>query len=301
MKLQFSKEVEAARRDGTPLVALETSFLAQSLPYPQNLEAVRRCEAAIRQNGAVPAAMAMIEGTPWCGLEWAQLEQIARGKGLHKIDARDLAISAAQKVTGGTTVSATCHMSAAAGITVFSTGGLGGVHRGLAEDLDISQDLPAISRAPVAVVCAGAKSVLDLPKTLEMLETLGVPVIGVGTNEMPGFYSRESGLTLEHSVRDANEAGAVLRARREFGQGGMIFAVPPPEEFAIAHGEIEEHVEAALADARKENIGGKRVTAYLLAELVRRTAGRSLKAHVALLENNAAFAAQLAKAYASPR
>ncbi|MBM4779177.1 MAG: pseudouridine-5'-phosphate glycosidase [Archangiaceae bacterium] len=296
MKLVFSVEVQRAKKKNAPLVALETSVLAQGLPYPRNVEAARRCEAAVREAGATPAAMAVIDGVLHVGLDDAQTELLATGKNLLKLGSRDLAIAVAQKRTGGTTVSATCEMAARAGISVFATGGLGGVHRGVAEDLDISQDLPAIARWPVAVVCAGAKSVLDLPKTLELLETLGVPVIGVGTNELPGFYSRETGLMLEHSVPNARAAAEIVKARQALEQGGLIFAVPPPEKTALARKEIEKHLKAALALGKQKGISGKAATPFLLGEMVRRTKGRTLEANLALLENNARFAGQLAAA-----
>ena len=296
MKLVWSKEAAKANRQGRPLVALETSVLAQGLPHPHNLEAARRCEAAIREAGATPAAMAVIDGRLHVGLDAEGTERLATGAGLLKIGSRDLAVAIATKATGGTTVSATCELAAHAGISVFATGGLGGVHRGVAHDLDISQDLPALARWPVAVVCAGAKSVLDLPKTLELLETLGVPVIGVATNELPGFYSRETGLPLEHSVPNAKVAAAVVDARLSLGQGGLIFAVPPPEATALPRAEIERHLEAALKLARVRRVSGKAVTPFLLGEMVRRTKGRTLAANLALLENNARFAAQVAVA-----
>ncbi len=302
LKLHESAEVAAAKAAGVPLVALETSVLAQGLPYPRNLEAAERCEAAIRKEGAVPAPMAVIDGALWCGLDSAQTKRLAHGTGLWKIGSRDLAVAVAKGATGGTTVSATCEMAALAGISVFATGGLGGVHRGVAEELDVSQDLPALAKWPVAVVCAGAKSVLDLPKTLEVLETLGVPVLGVGTKQLPGFYSRETGLTLEHSVDDAFEAAKVVRARQALGQGGLVFALPPPEATALPRAEIEQHLLAALAAAKSQNIAGKAVTPFLLGEMVRRTNGRTLEANLALLEHNASFAAKLARAIMpSPR
>jgi pseudouridine-5'-phosphate glycosidase len=294
MKLLFSAEVAAARRTLKPMVALETSVVAQGLPHPRNLEAARACEAAVRDAQAVPVTMAVIDGVPCAGLVDEQLQRLAKSKGLMKLGSRDLAIAVARRATGGTTVSATCEMAAAAGVSVFATGGLGGVHRG--DDLDISQDLPALARWPVAVVCAGAKSVLDLPRTMELLETLGVPVIGVGTDELPGFYSRETGIALEHTVDDAAGAAAIIRARRELGQGGVVFALPPPKATALKRAEVEKHLAAALKVAKAKKIEGKAVTPFLLGELAARTKGRSLKANLALLENNARFAAQLAVA-----
>ncbi len=294
MKLLFSAEVAAARRTLKPMVALETSVVAQGLPVPKNLEAARACEAAVRDEHAVPVTMAVIDGVPCAGLVDEQLQRLAKGKGLMKLGSRDLAIAVARRATGGTTVSATCEMAAAAGVSVFATGGLGGVHRG--DDFDISQDLPALARWPVAVVCAGAKSVLDLPRTMELLETLGVPVIGVGTDELPGFYSRHTGLALEHTVDDAAGAAAIIRARRELGQGGVVFALPPPKATALKRAEVEKHLAAALKAAKAKKIEGKAVTPFLLGELAARTRGQSLKANLALLENNARFAAKLAVA-----
>lgn len=298
MKLVRSPEVRRAERQGRALVALETSVIAQGLPFPRNVEAAQRCEAAIRNAGATPAAMAVIDGVVHVGLDDRLTERLAKGTDLLKLGSRDLAIAVAQRRSGGTTVSATCELAARAGIRVFATGGLGGVHRGVATDLDISQDVPAIARWPVAVVCAGAKSVLDLPKTMELLETLAVPVIGVGTRELPGFYSRETGIALEHQVADAESAAAIVEARFELKQGGLVFAVPPPEATALPRAIIERHLRAALALARRRGVRGKAVTPFLLGEMVRRTAGRTLIANLALLENNARFAAKLAVALA---
>ena len=280
-----------------PLVALESSVIAQGLPSPHNLKCALQCEAAIREEGAVPATIAVIEGELWIGLVEQQLHLLAGVSGLRKIGSRDLAMAVADRASGGTTVSATCELAAAAGIRVFATGGLGGVHRGASETFDVSQDLPAIARFPVAVVCAGAKSVLDLAKTLELLETLGVPVIGVATDELPGFYTRETGLQLEHQVPNAAHAGRLCRARfEELGQGGVVFAVPPPQMTALGFAAVERHLKAALAVAKRKKIGGKAVTPFLLKELATRTKGKSLAANLALLENNARFAAQVARA-----
>jgi pseudouridine-5'-phosphate glycosidase len=278
------------------MVALETSVVAQGLPYPKNLEAARRCDAAVRAGGAVPVAMAVIDGQPCAGLDEEQLGRLAQGSKLMKLGSRDLAVAVARGATGGTTVSATCEMAAAAGISVFATGGLGGVHRGVEQHLDISQDLPALARWPVGVVCAGAKSVLDLPRTMELLETLGVPVIGVGTNELPGFYTRETGVPLEHRVENATEAAEILRARRNLAQGGVVFALPPPKATALKRTEVEKHLKGALALAKKKGVSGKAVTPFLLGEMVKRTKGKTLTANLALLENNARFAADVAVA-----
>jgi pseudouridine-5'-phosphate glycosidase len=204
--------------------------------------------------------------------------------------------------SGGTTVSATCELAAAAGIRVFATGGLGGVHRGFTEHLDVSQDLGALARFPVAVVCAGAKSVLDLAATLELLEALAVPVVGVGTNELPGFYTRTTGLALEHRVEWATDAARLAYVRFEqLGQGGLVFALPPPDETALKGAVVERHLKAALEAATLARVTGKAITPFLLSELSRRTRGASLAANLALLENNARFAGLLAVEYAKLR
>lgn len=228
------------------------------------------------------------------------MRRLAEGKErLLKVASRDFAVAMATRATGGTTVSATCEMAAAAGIRVFSTGGIGGVHRGASEHFDISQDIAALARFPVAVVCAGAKSVLDLPKTMELLETAGVPVIGVGTDELPSFYSRGSGIPLEHRADDVDTAARIARARFEsLKQGGVLYTVPPPEETSLPRNEVELHIAATLADADRQGIRGKAVTPFLLSEMAKRTGGKTLKANLALLTNNARFAGQLAVAYA---
>ncbi|OJT21679.1 pseudouridine-5-phosphate glycosidase [Archangium sp. Cb G35] len=299
MELHYSEEVRRAKEQGVPLVALETSVVAQGLPYPDNLGAARACEEAVRRAGAVPAPIAVVDGQVFIGLEEPQMRRLAEGKErLLKLASRDLPVAIAQGATGGTTVSATCELAAAAGIRVFSTGGIGGVHRGVAEHMDISQDLWALGRFPVAVVCAGAKSVLDLPKTLEALETAAVPVIGVGTDELPSFYSSSSGLKLEHRVDDATAGARILRARFDtLGQGGILFTVPPPEETSLPRADVELHIASAMAEADRQGIRGKAVTPFLLSEMARRTSGKTLRANLALLTNNARFAGQLAVAY----
>jgi pseudouridine-5'-phosphate glycosidase len=295
MKLHFSRELEGALARGGPIVALESSVIAQGLPFPQNWESIQACEAAIRKSGSIPAMVAVIDGEIWIGLSSQQALRLARkDEPLQKIASRDLAVALASKATGGTTVSATCEVAAAAGIRVFATGGIGGVHQDIANQLDLSQDLWALSRFPVAVVCAGAKSVLDLAKTLEAL------VIGVGTLEFPAFYSLESGLRLEHSVADPGSAARLLRMRVDLGQGGIVFCIPPPAELALPRQEIEAITTSALALAQARQIRGKQLTPFLLAEIGDRTGGRSLKVNLGLLSRNAEFAGRLAAAYAQP-
>jgi pseudouridylate synthase len=300
--MRFSPEVKEALSQGRPVVALETSVIAQGLPHPANLEAASACDRSVREAGAVPAAIGVIDGEIWIGLGFSQLQQLAEHPHRTKVGSRDLAPISAKHGTGGTTVSATCEVAAAAGIRVFATGGIGGVHRACAEHWDVSQDLWTISRCPVAVVCAGAKSVLDLPRTLEALEALGVPVIGVGTDDFPSFYSRGSGLRLDHRVDGAELAAKVMRARFDDGrQGGILFALPLPESAALECDEIEAHVQAAVLVAARSGIRGKELTPFLLSEVARRTNGRSLAANLALLAHNAGFAAELAAADARLR
>lgn len=296
MTLRLSEEVAEALGRRGPVVALESSVVAQGMPYPENLALARACEEAVRRSGATPASVAVLDGELWVGAPAEGIRALAEGKGTPwKVGARDLALAVARKASGGTTVSATCELAARAGVRVFATGGIGGVHRGVAEHLDVSQDLGAIARCPVAVVCAGAKSVLDLPKTAELLETLGIPLVGVGTDELPSFFSARSGIKLEHSVADAREAAEILQARLDaLGQGGLVFAVPPPPESALPSAHVEQAISSALAEADAKGIQGKAVTPFLLRRLAETTQGRSLKANVDLIVNNARFAGQLA-------
>jgi len=295
----LSAEVRDAIASGRPVVALETSVVAQGLPRPHNLEAALACEQAVRDAGAVPAATAVVDGVLRVGLARSDLERLATETGLLKLGSRDLCVAVAQKRTGGTTVSATCELAAAAGIRLFATGGIGGVHRGVERDWDISQDLQALARFPVAVVCAGAKSILDLPKTLEHLEALGVPVVGVGTGEFPAFFSARSGLPLEHRVEGADGAAAVVHARlSRLGQGGMILAQPPPPDSALPRDLVEAEIHRALKEATQQGVTGKEVTPFLLGRVAALTGGRSLAVNLALLVNNARLAGEVAVALA---
>ena len=297
MRPELSGEVREALADGRPVVALETSVVAQGLPRPHNLEAALACEQAVRDAGAVPAATAVVDGVLRVGLARGELERLAGEEGLWKLGARDLCVAVAQRRTGGTTVSATCELAAAAGIRLFATGGIGGVHRGVERDWDISQDLQALARFPVAVVCAGAKSILDLPKTLEHLEALGVPVVGVGTGDFPAFFSATSGLLLEHRVEDAAGAAAVVHARLSvLRQGGMLLAQPPPADAALPRDVVEAEILRALAEAGAQGVTGKRLTPFLLGRVAALTGGRSLGVNLALLRNNARLAAEVAVA-----
>jgi len=297
VKPLVSAEVRDALASGRPVVALETSVVAQGLPRPHNLQAARACEQAVRDAGAVPAATAVVDGVLRVGLERAELERLASEAGLLKLGSRDLCVAAAQQRTGGTTVSATCELAASVGVRLFATGGIGGVHRGVEREWDISQDLQALARFPVAVVCAGAKSILDLPKTLEHLEALGVPVVGVRTGEFPAFFSASSGLALEHRVEDPGAAAAVVHARlSQLGQGGMVLAQPPPAEVALPREQVEEEIRRALSEAVAQGISGKAVTPFLLGRVAALTGGRSVGVNLALLVSNARLAAEVAVA-----
>ncbi len=300
--IRVAPEVKEALGQAQPVVALETSVVAQGLPHPINLEAARSCERIVRQGGAVPATIGIVDGEICVGLTADELRRVAEDPERAKIGARDLAPVLARRGTGGTTVSATCEVAVSAGIRVVATGGIGGVHRSASGQWDVSQDLWAISKCRVALVCAGAKSVLDVPKTLELLEALSVPVIGVGTNELPSFYSRGSGLHLDHRVDDVELAARMMLARLDhLGQGGLVFAVPVPEPDALPSADIEAQIEAAVALAERSGIQGQELTPFLLTEIARRTDGRSLAANLALLINNAGFAARLAVADARLR
>jgi pseudouridylate synthase len=284
------EEVAAALRDSKPVVALESTVISHGLPRPHNLETARGMEAAIRAGGAVPATIAVLGGKLVVGVSAGELAFLAESK--------DVASVVASGRAGATTVATTAWIAARTGIRVFATGGIGGVHRGVEETLDISADLTELARTPVAVVCAGAKAILDLPRTLEMLETLGVPVVGYGTNELPAFYSRESGLTLQCRVDSAGEAARLMATQWGLGMtAGIVFANPAPVGSALPWRELEELIGEALMSAATEKISGKRVTPYLLEALSKGSGGRTLGANVALLLNNARVAAEIAVAY----
>ena len=296
MKLTFGPGVREAIAARQPVVALESTVIAHGLPRPTNLETARLLEADIRGAGAVPATIAIADGAPIVGADDALLERLAREPGVRKVSTRDLAPLLARGRSGGlgaTTVATTVEIAAAAGIAVFATGGIGGVHRGAERTLDISADLGALARHPVCVVCAGVKLILDLPKTLEVLETLGVPVIGFGTDELPAFYARSSGLRLAYRVDDATAAALIVRAQLERG-AGVLVAVPIPAPDELDRGEMEHEVDAALAAAQRAGVIGAALTPFLLSRMSDTTSGRTLAANVALLRNNARVAAAIA-------
>ncbi len=278
-------------------VALESTIIAHGLPWPDNLDIGRALEAEVRAAGAEPATIAVIAGEPVVGLDDAQLAHIARrGRDVPKAGAADLAVAMARGTDAATTVSATAELACRAGIRVFATGGIGGVHRGDASD--VSSDLTTMARLPIAVVSAGPKAILDLPRTREALETLGVLVIGYGTDELPAFYTRESGVPLEHRADTPEEVAAIVRARFEgLGQGGVLVANPIPADAALDRRDIEPAIDEALARAEQRGIAGKALTPFLLAEIARVTGGASVAANRALALANARLAAQVAVCY----
>ncbi len=293
--LHFSDAVAQARRAGHPLVALESTIITHGMPAPHNLDTARRAEATVRDNGAVPATIAVLEGRLHIGLDASQLEQLAQAKDVAKLSRADLAVCLATGGTGATTVAATMIAAHLAGIEVFATGGIGGVHRGAESSFDVSADLQELAQTPVTVVCAGAKAILDLPKTLEMLETLGVPVIAVGQNALPAFWSRDSGLTAPLRLDTASAIARAHRTRVAMGlSGGQLIANPIPAEDEIPYDDIQKAVASALSDARTQGIAGKDVTPFLLSRIHDLTAGRSLTANIALMLNNARLAARIA-------
>lgn len=297
--IHVSEEVRAALAEGRPGVALETTIVTHGMPYPDNLETARACEAAVRREGAVPATIGVVDGQAVVGLSAAQLEGLARGgEGLRKIAARDLGPALAQSASGGTTVSATVRLAALAGLRVFATGGLGGVHRDARETFDVSADLYELARQPVAVFCSGPKSILDLAATAEVLESLGVLVLGWRCARWPAFYAAESDIAVEHRVDAPQACAAVLAAHWAAGGAGAVVLVPPPADVAMPFDEAEAAIQAALKEAEARGVHGKQVTPFLLSAVERLTGGRSLAVNRALVRNNAGVAAQVARALA---
>lgn len=297
--LRLTPEVDEALRAGRPVVALESTVITHGLPRPVNLETARELEAEVRAQGAVPATIAILEGTIRVGLTDEDLERLAVAADAVKVSRRDLAAVLISGRTGATTVAATMICAHLAGIAVFATGGIGGVHRGAQQTMDISADLQELARTPVAVVCAGAKAILDLGLTLEVLETLGVPVIGYGTDEFPAFYTRASGHRLDHRVDSPEQAAQLIRLHQTLTPGGVLIANPIPPEDALPPDLVQDAVERALREAERQGIRGKAVTPFLLEAVRQATGGRSLTANVALLRHNAALAARIAAALAA--
>jgi pseudouridine-5'-phosphate glycosidase len=293
--LDVRPDVASALREGRPVVALESTLIAHGLPRPLNLEVARRVEDMVRQEGAVPATIAVLRGVPTVGVSDRELEELALAEGVLKASSRDLAVATAQKRTAATTVAATMRLAHRAGIRVFATGGIGGVHRGAAETWDVSADLAEMARTPVAVVCAGAKSILDLPRTLEVLETLAVPVIGYGTEDFPAFYVRSSGLALGARVDSPSEAARFLVDHWSLGGAGLVLATPLDAAAALDRDDFEAALAEADRQAAAQGVRGPALTPFLLARLAEITGGRTLKANQALVLANARLAAQVAR------
>ncbi|SEW17127.1 pseudouridine-5'-phosphate glycosidase [Aliiroseovarius sediminilitoris] len=295
LPLTFSPEVETARKIGQPIVALESTIITHGMPWPQNVETAREVEAVIRENGAVPATIAILDGRLHIGLTDTELETLGQAQNVAKLSRADLAACIATGGTGATTVAATMIAAHLAGIEVFATGGIGGVHRGAETSFDISADLQELAKTPVTVVGAGAKAILDLPKTLEVLETLGVPVIAYGQTDFPAFWSRSSGLPAPLSMDDPAQIAAAMKVRRSMGlTGGHFIANPIPEADEIPTEVITPVIEEALTAAAAERIAAKSVTPYLLDRIFHATDGASLVANIALVKNNARLAARIA-------
>ena len=294
--LEISPEVQAALAAGKPVVALESTIISHGMPYPQNVETALNVERIVRENGAVPATIAIIGGKLKAGLSPDEIEYLGKkGYGVTKASRRDLPVLVARGADGATTVATTMIIAAMAGIKVFATGGIGGVHRGAEVTMDISADLEELARTPVLVVCAGAKSILDLGLTLEYLETKGVPVIGYGTDELPAFYTRKSGFGVDYRLDTPDEVAAAFRAKLEMGlEGGMLVTNPIPEEYSMDPDVINRAIDAAVAEANAQGIKGKQTTPFLLAKIKDITGGDSLASNIRLVYNNAALAAQVA-------
>ncbi len=292
-------EVATALDAGRPVVALESALIAHGLPYPSNLETALRIEQRLRDSGVVPATIGVTEGALRIGLRADEIERFAQCENVAKVSRRDLAAETASGGDGATTVAATMIAAALAGIRVLATGGIGGVHRGGENSLDISADLTELSRRPVAVVSAGAKVILDLPRTLEVLETQGVPVVGYGTDTFPAFYCRDSGLALAHRVDTPQEAARLIQAHWALGlEGGVLFANPPPDAAALDPADIDRWLVESTARAGAAGVMGKELTPFLLAALVEASGGATLAANIALIEHNVLVAGEIATAYA---
>jgi pseudouridine-5'-phosphate glycosidase len=297
--MKINPEVAKALKEGKPVVALESTIISHGMPYPKNVETALLVEKTVRENGAIPATMGIINGEPIVGMSPEEIEIFGKTKGIAKVSKRDLPIIIATKAWGATTVSATILMAKAAGIEVFVTGGIGGVHRGAETTWDVSRDLYELGSEPVTVVCAGAKAILDIDKTLEVLETQGVSVLSYKAKSFANFYCRESGKPVDYVFNTPKEAAEVIKAKRDFGlSGGILITNPVPEEDALSHDYIDGIINQAVKEAADQGIKGKDVTPYLLKRIVELTGGASLDTNIHLVVNNAALGAQIAKEYA---
>lgn len=293
--MDITPEIEQAVREGRPVVALESTILSHGMPYPENLGFAREVEKIIRDQGAVPATMAVLDGRLKVGLGEDELVRMCEGKGVLKVSRRDLPIVVAEKLTGATTVATTMILANMAGIRVFATGGIGGVHRGGQDTMDISADLQELAHTPVAVVCAGAKMILDIGRTLEYLETMGVPVLGLDTDDFPAFYCRRSGFGVDYNAKTPADVAKIAHAKWSMGLGGgMLIGNPVPQEYAMDFETMSAVIDKALKMAEDAGVKGKEITPFLLAHIVELTGGDSLKTNIQLAYNNARAAARIA-------
>ncbi|MCP4295296.1 MAG: pseudouridine-5'-phosphate glycosidase [Proteobacteria bacterium] len=294
--LDILPEVGSAIKEGRPVVALESTIISHGMPYPQNIETARKVGNIVRKQGAVPATIGIIKGRLKAGLTEAELELMATEKNIAKVSRRDIPFILSQKRDGATTVATTMIVSALAGIPIFATGGIGGVHRGAETNFDISADLMELARTDVAVICAGVKSILDIGLTLEYLETQGVPVVSFGTDDFPAFYTRKSGFQADCRVDSAGEIALALKAKWDLGlKGGMVIGNPIPEEFSMDPKKIGEIIESALKESTTLGIQGKEITPFLLSKIAAMTEGKSLASNIQLVFNNAELAAKIAR------
>ncbi|MFH1726944.1 MAG: pseudouridine-5'-phosphate glycosidase [Pseudomonadota bacterium] len=294
--LYINPKIKDAIQNNKPVVALESTIIAHGMPYPQNLETALMLESIIKDTGCVPATIAILDGRIVVGLSLEEVEKIAQGKDILKVSAADISYVLGKDLSGATTAGATMKLACLAGIRVFATGGIGGVHRGVENTFDISSDLKTISETPIITVSAGAKAILDLPKTLEHLETLNVLVLGYQTNEFPAFYSRESGLKLNHSVIKASEIASIFSAQKAINENsGILVANPIPEEFEIKAELINSVIDKAILEAKNQGVSGKELTPFLLKYIKDKTSGESLKANIELVKNNVKLACEIAK------
>ena len=294
--MKINPEVQKALLNNKPVVALESTIISHGMPYPKNVETALRVEKVIRDHGAIPATIGIIDGEPIVGMTPEEIELFGKTKGIAKASRRDLPVIYAKKMWAATTVASTMIIAAQAGIEVFVTGGIGGVHRGAQETMDISADLQELAKTNVTVICAGAKAILDLPLTLEYLETMGVPVLGFQTNELPAFYSRKSGLKVDYSIQDYQEAAKIILEKRQNNlMGGILITNPIPEKYAMDDNIINNAIEKALNMANEQGIKGKETTPFLLKTIVELTGGDSLESNIQLVLNNAAIGAEISK------
>ena len=294
--MKINPVVLDALKNNRPVVALESTIISHGMPYPKNVETALRVEQVIRDHGVVPATIGIIDGEPIVGMTPEEIEMFGKNKGIGKASRRDLAVVYAKKLWAATTVSSSMILANQAGIEVFVTGGIGGVHRGAQESMDISADLQELGKTNVTVVCAGAKAILDLPLTLEYLETMGVPVLGYQTQELPAFYTRHSGLNVDYEIKDAKEAAEIIFEKRKNNlQGGILITNPIPQEHAMDDKVINNAIEKALKMAEEQGVRGKEITPFLLKTVVDLTGGESLESNIQLILNNAAVGAEIAK------